>query len=88
MLLRSPTESDREQFLSAMLLGEEALVTDLRRFFRAPDPKQAALFLLLVLFLQEMGGRSPEAGIRKDWERHGHVKISVVLADDTMTTVR
>ena len=45
-------DDDAGRFLAAVLLGEEALVADLRRFRRAPDAEQAALFLLLVFVEQ------------------------------------
>ena len=45
-------DDDAGRFLAAMLLGEQALVDDLRGSFGPPDAEEAALFLLFVFVEQ------------------------------------
>ena len=50
--VRAVGDGDAGRLLPAVLLGEEALVGDLRGVLRAPDAEDAALLLLLVLVKQ------------------------------------
>ena len=85
MEINAIRDDDSRRFLPTMLLGEQTLVANLRCFFWAPNTKEPALLLLLV-FVDEVPERVDAVG--KEWKRHGHVKFSVVLADNAISTVR